>query len=153
MFLLLLPSWHLKLPITSVCLHISWENLMGKILQTWMASESSLNCLYPKHQHTVILFSFFTPCNHNNDNYYNYCLFLSLLTRVRMIFPASSSSNLKVLWPPKTFLQSWVFMTDFKVNEGLSLKFPVMTTLLVNKWYNYNDMLYCSLSGIPSAMS
>ena len=31
--------------------------------------------------------------------------------------------------------------------------FPLMTSLLVSKWYNYNDVLYCSLSGIPCAMS
>ena len=31
--------------------------------------------------------------------------------------------------------------------------FPLMTSLLVSKWYNYNDVLYCSLSGIPCVMS
>ena len=53
-FLLLLPSWHLKLLVTSVCLHMSWKKLMDKTLEIWVASGSSLDCLSSKHQHTVI---------------------------------------------------------------------------------------------------
>ena len=64
-FLLPLPSWHLKLPVTSVCLHMSWKKLMEKTVEIWVASGSSLDCLYSKHQHTVIWV--FTLCNHNNN--------------------------------------------------------------------------------------
>ena len=37
--------------------------------------------------------------------------------------------------------------------KALVWDFPLMTSLLVSKRYNYNDVLYCSLSGIPCAMS